>query len=131
MTPPLITALVAAVLGLWYALLTFQVIRLRVKTGISLFHGDNKELAVAIRRHGNLAENLAFALVLLGLLEMLGGPDWAVYALGGVLVVARIAHPFGLDYDNPGKIARAVGGLGTGLVTIISSVWLIAIYIAA
>ena len=131
MTPPLITALVAAVLGLWFILLGFNVIKLRVKTGISINHGDSEELAVAIRRHGNLAESLAFVLILLGLLEMLGGPDWAIYSLGGLLVIARIVHPFGLAYDNPAKKARAIGALGTGLVTIVSSVWLVAIYIAS
>ena len=48
MTPPLITALVAAILGLWFILLSLNVVRMRVKSGISIYYGDNKELAVAI-----------------------------------------------------------------------------------
>ena len=131
MTPPLITALVAAILGLWFILLSLNVVRMRVKSGISIYYGDNKELAVAIRRHGNLAENVGLALILLALLEMLGGPDMAVYILGAILILVRIIHPFGLNFDSPNRVARAIGGIGTTSILLVTSIWLIVIYIGA
>jgi uncharacterized membrane protein YecN with MAPEG domain len=129
MTPPIITGLIAAILALVFIVLQLNVIRLRVRTGISLFHGDNKDLGVAIRRHGNLAENLPLALILVGLLEMLGGPDWAIFVLGIALIASRIIHPFGLSYDDPGRVARAIGAVTTSLVMLISSLWLIGIFL--
>jgi len=127
----MITGFVAAILAIIFIILQLNVIRLRVKTGVSLFHADQKDLGVAIRQHANLAENIPFALILLALLEMLGGPDWVIYVLGFALIIGRIVHPFGIDYDQANRKARGIGALSTQAVMAISALWLIGIYFAS
>ena len=85
MTLPAITGLYAGILGFLFIVLSARVSIMRAKLGISLYHADDHGMGVAVRQHGNLAENLAFALVLIALVEMSGGPAWAIHSLGGVL----------------------------------------------
>ncbi len=50
-----ITALYAALLMVIMAFLGFKIGSLRGSTGISILHGDNMGVAVAMRRHGNFS----------------------------------------------------------------------------
>ena len=125
MTLPIITGLYAGILGILFAILGARVGIMRGKLGISLFHADNQPLGVAIRQHGNLAEWLPVLLILIGLLEMSNAPIWAIHGLGGGLLVARLIHPFGLNFENGNTAQRAFGaGLST-LVIVVAGGWLI------
>lgn len=125
MTLPLITGLYAALLALVYGALGFRVGPLRVKTGISMYDGGNKQLALEIRRHGNFAEHVPFALLLLALIEIDGAPSLAIHILGAVLLISRVLHPFGLSWEKVTLPARAIGAGGTQLVTLLAAVWAI------
>ena len=114
-----ITALYAAILVAINIYLQFRVGAMRGKTGISLLHGDNMELATAIRRHANFLENVPLALILMGIVEINGGNPVLLHVLGALLAVARIAHPLGLDPDRPTHPLRAAGAGITLLVTIV------------
>ena len=114
-----ITAIYAALLvaiGVW---LMAKVGVMRGKTGISILHGDDMDLATVIRRHDNFTENVPLALVLMGIVEANGGNALLLHILGAVLVLARIAHPLGLRHDHPTHPLRAVGTGMTLLVTVI------------
>ena len=115
-----ITSAYAAVLGLVAIFLSFHVIQLRAKTKISLLDGDNTALAERIRRHGNFVEYVPLALILMACAEAGGAtPPW-LHAVGGILVVSRLIHPFGIKHDNGSAPARIIGASGTQLAMLLA-----------
>ena len=122
---PIITGLYAGLLGIFLCVLTAQVGILRGKLGISLYDGGDKQLGLTIRRQANLTEQAPTALIVIALVEMGGAPIWAIHALGGVLLVARLIHPFGLDPDKHATPIRAVSALATTVVIVVASAWVI------
>ena len=110
------TAAYAVVLFVIFAVLSARAGLRRGRTGISIFYGDDMELAAAMRRHANFVENLPLALILMAIAELNGTSGTLLHVLGVALVVARIAHPIGLRHDNIAHPLRAVGAAGTMLV---------------
>lgn len=117
-----ITALYAGLLALIGGALAFSIGPMRLRTGISILHGENMELATRIRRHANFTEHVPLALILLGVLELNGASAGLLHGLGAALVLARIAHPIGLRHDNVRHPLRGVGAGATALVTTIAAV---------
>ena len=81
--------------------------------------GDNgdKNLLLVIRRHGNFIEWVPFTLVLMILAEAQGtGATW-LHAAGILLLIGRLAHPFGLKIDNAAHPLRYVGN-GTNMLAV-------------
>lgn len=111
-----VTALYAALLLAVYLTLSALVGRQRGRAEVSILHGDDMDLAVAIRRHGNFVEYVPFALVLMALIEANGGSALFLHIVGGLLLVCRIAHPFGLQHDKGATPLRAIGAGGTLLL---------------
>ncbi|MCE2424081.1 MAG: MAPEG family protein [Pseudomonadales bacterium] len=114
-----ITALYAALLAVIGLVLMFHVIAMRGKTGISILHGDDMQLAQAMRRHGNFVETVPLALILMGIVEANGGNTVLLHVIGAVLMIARIAQPLGLHHDRMIHPLRAVGTVGTVLPTVV------------
>ena len=112
-----ITTLYAVLLGVIFAYLGFRIGSLRGKTGISILDGGNPQVGLEMRRHGNFAESVPFALILMALVEAGGGNTTALHVIGVVLVVARILHPIGLEADSIQNPLRAVGAGGSILCT--------------
>ena len=112
-----ITALYAALLVAVLIVLTTQIGVKRMTTRISILDGGNKQLAVAIRRHGNFAEHVPFLIVLMAIIESNGGNSVFLHVVGISLVICRIAHPIGLHYDQVQAPLRMIGSVGTGLIT--------------
>lgn len=108
-----ITSLVAAVLAVGFLILTYRVIVARSAAGASILHADDMTLALKIRVHGNFAEFVPFALILLALAEMAGSNQMALYGAGGLLVASRILIPFGMDIDRIAHPLRIIGNMGT------------------
>jgi hypothetical protein len=120
-----VTAIYAGLLGTLVLVLGFDVGRTRLRTGVSLLEGGNKELAVAIRRHANFIENVPLALLLMALAELNGTSAPVLHGLGVALVAARIAHPFGLDFDQVRHPLRGIGAGVTSLVILVLSILLL------
>ena len=120
-----ITAFYAGLLALIVTALGAVIGPMRLRTGISILHGDNMDLATRVRRHGNFTESVPFALILLGFLELNGAAPALLHGLGIALVAARIAHPLGLQHDNVRNPLRGIGAGGTSLVTLVAGVVLI------
>ena len=110
-----ITGTYAALLGVLMIILKFRVIMVRGQTGISINYSDNKTLALRIRQHGNFIENVPLALLLMAIIEVQGATSGWLHAVGAMLLIGRILHPFGLFNDKPISIPRFVG---TTLTTI-------------
>ena len=120
-----VTALYAGILGLMAFGLAFMAGSLRGKTKISIGHGDNPELHLAMRRHANFIEFVPLCLILIGVLELNGAPPAALHALGAGLVVFRLAHAVGLQADTIQGIGRAAGAGGSTRVLVVASIWAI------
>ena len=117
--------LYAALLAIVYLVLFGMAGAARGKANISLGDGGNRDLIVANRRHMNFVENVPLALILIGLAEISGAPKTLIHTLGIVLTLARVIHPFGLDYDVMRKVPRFIGTLGTVLVIAVSALCLL------
>jgi len=87
-----ITGLYAGLLALWLMLLAYEVVRRRKRHSVSLGAGGVPELERAIRAHGNAAETVPIALILLGLAEGMGTPGWVLHLAGLGLLAGRVMH---------------------------------------
>jgi uncharacterized membrane protein YecN with MAPEG domain len=120
---PSITGLYLAVLALLFAVLGFQVSRLRRGNRVLFGDGDNRQLRSAIRAHANFAEYVPIIVLMVALLEMSGTPALRVHLLMGTLLVARLLHPLGM-YVGPRtlqfQICR-VGGISLTVLVLVAA----------
>ncbi len=97
MTPipiTLLTAAAAVALNLW---LGARVVRSRREHGVRIGDGGNEAVLRRMRAQANFIENAPFFLILLGALELSGGNRLALGAIAALFILARIAHPIGMD----------------------------------
>lgn len=113
----LAVAAACAILNLW---LQFRVGRARHSQGVSVGDGGNELVIRRMRAHANFVENAPFVLALLLALELACGTCWWLWAAGGVFLIGRIAHPFGMD---GAKYARTLGTALSMLVLAGLAVW--------
>lgn len=119
---PIITATYAAILAFFFVAMSFYVIITRAKTNILVGHEDNIRMLVAMRRHGNMAEYVPFALLMMGLAEMLGlGTTW-LHVCGIALIAGRLIHPFGVNEKKAALAARVAGVLATMTAIVIPAI---------
>ena len=120
-----ITGPYAAILGIYAIVLGAIVSLYRAKTGISILHGDNVALAEKMRRHGNFAESVPLALILMAIAELQGlAPLW-LHICGVSLLAGRLVHPFGIKHENPNNVLRGIGSGLTTLTMLIAIVWIL------
>ena len=91
-----ISPIYAALCALFYVYLSFKVIGGRRGTSTSLGDGGHDELNRAIRVHGNFAEYVPIALILLLLAELQSAPVYVLHALGVLILAGRLSHAYGL-----------------------------------
>ena len=104
-----VTPLYALPVAAIYLILWIRVTSLRSTAKVSFGDGGNPMLLQRIRQHGNCAEWFSFVLILMILAEGMGAPDFYLHISGALLLIGRIAHPFGLKADNAGHPLRYVG----------------------
>jgi uncharacterized membrane protein YecN with MAPEG domain len=123
---PQITLIIAAALGLLNVWLGLRIIRVRQSRKVSLGHGEVPGLEARCRAHANFNEYVPMALILMGLIEMNVGASRWLWAVGALLVVARVLHPFGLDRPAPNPY-RLLGAVLTLVSMLLLIGWAIAI----
>lgn len=106
------TAAALGAINLWLAL---RIVRMRVKGDVLIGDGDDDLLAGRMRAHANLVEYAPFVLVLLALIELARGSGVALGLTALIFVIARIAHPMGMDLRRS-NLPRAGGAILTWLV---------------
>lgn len=104
-----VTPLYAAVLTLWFILLSLHVIHCRREARVSLGDGGNVSLQRAIRAHANFAEHVPLALVLLLVIELSRYSIYLVHAIGMILVLARLLHGYALAWRPSFRQGRVWG----------------------
>lgn len=82
---------------------------------------DDGVLQRSVRAYGNFIEYVPIGLLFLVALELMQASSWLLWLLGGTLVVARIAHAWGVIRTYGPSPGRAIGFFGTWLVYIVGS----------
>ena len=99
--------------------LAFFVVHHRIANQVALGSGGVEALERAIRTHGNIAEYVPSALILLALLELNGLPLWQLLFLGGGFTLARLSHVHGMLSAT--LLTRSMGALFS-VITMVSMV---------
>ena len=118
-------ALYTGVLIMLAIVLQVRVIRHRGSKKIGIGDGQDKDLARAIRVHGNYVENVPFALAGLVMLALIGAPAIVIHGVGLLMIVGRITHAIGLSQSAGTSLGRVAGMLMTFAALIITAVTLI------
>ncbi len=113
-----ITALYAFPLALLGLVLWFRVTKMRAELGVSIGNADNPALHERIRQHGNFIEWTPMVLLLMMIAEGNGAGAMWLHAAGGLLLVGRLVHPFGLKAANASHPLRYVGNTASLLATL-------------
>ena len=108
MTFPITTAYVLPLVLIW-AVLWISVVKARGPLNCSIGDGGNPQLLLKIRRHGNFIEWVPLTLILMILAEAQGTGAMWLHLAGGLLLIGRLAHPFGLKIENVNHPLRYVG----------------------
>ncbi len=125
MTAP-VTGLYAGLLVLLLLVLAARVSLLRSKLGVGAGHGNDPQLARAIRVHGNAVEWIPPMLLVLLVAELDGANRTFLHVCGITFLAARIAHAMGLSRTTKSSAGRFWGMAGTWLVIVALAVWDIA-----
>lgn len=126
---PSITATYACLFALLLVALSVRVIVRRVRGGVVHGDGGNEALQRCVRAHANFAEYVPLALGLAALLEARGAGAGVMNALLAPLLIARIAHPFGMlapVNSKPQYILRG-GGIIVTLLVIVAAAGLLGV----
>ncbi len=94
-----ITALYAAILALIVIALAVNVTVHRVKLRVPLGDGGNAQMRRMIRLHGNAAEYIPFAVLLVAIYELNAGSHTALHVIG----IALIRGPCGSNLGHVGN----------------------------
>jgi hypothetical protein len=92
---------------------------MRRKHRVTVGTGGKDHLELAVRMHGNNAEFVPLALLMLLICELSGGSSMLLHIFGGSLLIARILHVIGLPRPAP-NVPRVVG-TGVTWLTIIGT----------
>ena len=124
MTPvpvTLISAVAAVLLNFW---LSWRIGSLREEYKVSVGDGGHEPLLRRMRAQANFIENAPFFLILLAGLELAGANRLALAAAAIVFILARIAHPVGMD--GPQLFRWRMAGMMTTVFALIAlSLWAI------
>lgn len=113
--PVAISALYTSLLTLLVLLLAFVVIRLRQTLKVGIGDGGNRDLARAIRVHGNAIENIPLFVLLLVMYELNRGNVTMLHVFGAVFFISRVLHAWGLMSSGGTSPGRLIGICGTYL----------------
>ena len=122
---PQITALYTALCLLLLVALAFNVVRNRLKHGVSLGDAGNKDVTRAMRTHANATEYMPIVLLALAILELLGGSSTALHAYGAVFFIGRVLHAVGMNMKPSANRWRQAGIALSWLVMLGLSVQLV------
>jgi uncharacterized protein len=124
-----ITPIYAVPVAVIYLILWFRVTAMRSAGDVSIGDAANPALLQRIRQHGNCAEWMTFILILMILAEAMEAPDLYLHISGALLLIGRIAHPFGLKIDTAGHPLRYVGN-GTNILAALNALVCLIVNIA-
>jgi len=125
-----ITGFYTSLLALLFIGLSINIIRLRLQNKTGIGDGGHKVLAKAVRVHGNFAEYIPMALLMLGIYEINGANPMMLHIFGAVLFIGRIFHAIGLSKSIGVTKQRQIGMLSVFIVMLILAIENIRLFIS-
>lgn len=125
----LIVPFYAALLALFYIVLSLRVVRLRRKEKVAIGDGDSLRLRRAIRVHGNFTEYAPLTLLLLAFVEMQAASLTTVHVLCITLLIGRVVHAYGVSEEKEDYRLRTAGMLLTFAAIAASAVILVGSFV--
>ncbi len=104
-----ITPIYASVATLFFMYLSFRVIGARRASNVGLGDGGNRVLLRRQRVHGNCAEYVPLAILLMALAELQNTPTWTLHLIGALLMAGRVVHAYGVSQEPEQIKLRAIG----------------------
>jgi len=117
-----ITGFYASLLALLFIGLSINIIRLRLQNKTGIGDGGHMVLSKAVRVHGNFAEYIPMALLMLGIYEVNGASPMMLHIFGAVLFIGRIFHAIGLSKTIGVSKQRQIGMLSVFIVILILAI---------
>jgi hypothetical protein len=114
-----VTLLYAGINTLILLVLAALTVRTRVTTKTDIGTGDNEAMTKAARAHGNAAEYVPLAVVVIGALELTGAPAGLLHGLGATLTIGRLLHAQGIYSSLGTSPGRFLGTVLTWLVYLV------------
>jgi hypothetical protein len=122
---PTIVPAYAAILVLIFVFLSVRVIQMRTSAKIGIGTGNNPAMERRIRVHGNFAEYVPLALLLIAFMEMQSQSRYLIHALCLILIAARLVHAVGVTPVEENFPMRAASVVTTFGVMVVASVLLL------
>jgi uncharacterized membrane protein YecN with MAPEG domain len=120
----------AAILALFFLLLSKRVIVMRRKAKVAVGDGGNPELARLIAVHNNFAQYVPIALLLLAFMELQHAPALLLHVLGITLLAGRIIHAHGVSQmQEPFRLRAIAVGLSFAVIATASVYLLLAAFL--
>jgi uncharacterized membrane protein YecN with MAPEG domain len=116
-----VTALYGAILTLILTALAMNVTLHRRRLRVGLGDGNNPVMLRMVRIHGNAAEYIPIALLLMLIYELNGGSHTALHLCGCALILGRVLHAAGL-WNSDGQSPGRAGGQTLTWLTILALV---------
>lgn len=124
---PKVTYLYAGIMGVFYFLLSANVIRYRTKLKVGIGHGTDPACPLfrSVRIHSNFSEYVPFIILLMMMDEMTGRSAMFVHSFGIALIVSRVMHFVAITESHGGSKLRVLGAGTTFSVMLVLSFLLI------
>jgi len=116
-----VTPLYAALLALWFVVLSVSVTVHRQRHGISFGDKGNEQMLRVIRSQGNFAEYVPLALLMMLFLEMSHFSIYLLHVLGIMLLASRLLHGYALSFTPGFMFGRVVGATLTWVVLVVEA----------
>ncbi|MFC6631997.1 MAPEG family protein [Microbulbifer taiwanensis] len=97
-----VTALYAGLCAILIIALAFRVVQFRRSKKVGLGSGQDRDSEIRVRVHANAIEYIPIALVLMLIAELCGLAATWLHLLGGLFVLARLMHAYGLTAGQGG-----------------------------
>jgi uncharacterized membrane protein YecN with MAPEG domain len=121
----MLTFVFTGLFGIFFAFLTLNVIRIRIKDKQPIGHDNNLLLAKSVRAHGNFAEYIPFALLLSFFCEAGGVERNTIFYLLTALFIGRLLHLYSVFASGP--IKKNLAFRGTGMVITVTVILIFSI----
>jgi uncharacterized membrane protein YecN with MAPEG domain len=114
-----------SLLALVFLALSIATIKARKKAQIAVGTEGDKLLLRRNRAHGNFAEYVPIAIMLVYANEFAGAASWLVHGLGALLLVGRLVHAYGISQLKENLKFRVSGMLCTLLSILVGAISLL------
>ena len=121
----LVTPIYAGIAALMFIFLSIRTLMLRRRLKVAIGDSSDPMLLRATRVHGNFAEYVPLALILLYFLEIQGVATAFIHCLGIALIAGRLIHAYGVSQVEENYRFRILGMALTFVVMISAATRLI------